>query len=188
MSLYGSKVEYGLHCLLYLADPEAGGAAVSAKDLAAFQGISPSLVSKLFTQLQKTGIVESAEGIQGGFRLAKPAHDVSVMDVIRAVEGDKPLFQCKEIRRNCILYADDPPYWATRGVCSIHSVMLEAQEKMFEAFRGHTLASLATQVERKMPKSQAAAGRDWFKARLAERRRGPRAKYSASASKRENGS
>ncbi len=184
MSLYGSNVEYGLHCLLYLADPDAGGAPVSAKDLAEFQGISPSLVSKLFTQLQKAGIVESGEGIQGGFRLAKPPGDVSVMDVIRAVEGDKPLFQCKEIRRNCILYADDPPDWATRGVCSIHAVMLEAQERMFEAFRGHTLASIAAQVDSKMPKSQAAAGRDWFEARLADRRRGPRSKYP----KRENGS
>lgn len=72
MNLYGSNVEYGLHCLLYLVDPPAG-ASISSKDLAEFQSVSPSLVAKLFTQLQKAGIVESAEGIRGGYRLAKPA-------------------------------------------------------------------------------------------------------------------
>ncbi|RLQ21465.1 Rrf2 family transcriptional regulator [Seongchinamella sediminis] len=177
MSLYGSNVEYGLHCLLFLAGPDMH-APVSAKDLAEFQGVSPSLVAKLFSQLQKAGIVASAEGIQGGYRLAKAASEVSVMDVILAVEGDKPLFQCKQIRRNCILYSGNPPDWATNGVCSIHAVMLEAQERMFETFRGHTLASLAQQVESKLPKSQSAAGREWFEARLAERRRGSRSKYA----------
>jgi len=169
MSLYGSNVEYGLHCLLYLVDPTAG-ASISSKDLAEFQGVSPSLVAKLFTQLQKAGIVESAEGIGGGYRLAKPAGDISVFDVVRAVDGDKPLFQCKEIRANCVLYGDDPPASATKGVCRIHAVMLEAQERMYDALREQTLAGLAGEVEEKTTEKYSRLKRQWFKDRDAERR------------------
>jgi Rrf2 family protein len=164
MSLYGSNVEYGLHCLLYLVDPPAG-APVSSKDLAEFQGVSPSLVAKLFTQLQKAGIVESAEGIRGGYRLAKPAGDISVFDVVRAVEGDKPLFQCREIRANCVLYGDDPPASATTGVCSIHTVMLEAQERMYGALREKTLAGIAAEVEDKVTQKYTRSKQQWFQDR-----------------------
>lgn len=169
MSLYGSNVEYGLHCLLYLVDPPAG-APVSSKDLAEFQGVSPSLVAKLFTQLQKAGIVESAEGIRGGYRLARPAGDISVFDVVRAVEGDKPLFQCREIRANCILYGDNPPASATRGVCSIHAVMLEAQERMYGVLREQTLAGIAAEVDGKTTAKYANLKQKWFENRDAERR------------------
>jgi len=169
MSLYGSNVEYGLHCLLYLVDRPVDSA-VGSRDLAEFQGVSPSLVAKLFTQLQKAGIVSSAEGIRGGFRLARSADEISVYDVVRALEGDKPLFQCREIRANCILYGDDPPASATRGVCSIHAVMLEAQERMFDALRGHTLATIAGDVDNKTTAKYAALKQQWFDNRDAERR------------------
>ena len=173
MSLYGSNVEYGLHCLLQLVEPPAGapaaGAPVSTRDLAQFQGVSPSLVAKLFTQLQKAGIVASAEGIRGGFRLAKPARDISVFDVVRALAGDKPLFQCREIRRNCVLYGDDPPASATRGVCAIHAVMLQAEQSMLDALRGHTLASLAGTVEGKTTAKFVHLKQHWFASRQAER-------------------
>lgn len=168
MSLYGSNVEYGLHCLLHLVDSPAG-APVSSRDLAEFQGVSPSLVAKLFTQLQKAGIVESAEGIRGGFRLAKPPGEITVFDVVRALEGDKPLFQCREIRRNCVLYGDEPPASATRGVCAIHAVMLEAEKSMLDALRVHTLASLASTVDGKVTRRHVDMKLQWFGDRHAER-------------------
>lgn len=169
MALYGTNVEYGLHCLLYLVD-QSDGAAVSSRDLAAFQGVSPSLVAKIFTGLQKAGIVESGEGIRGGFRLAKPPGDITVFDVVRAVDGNKPLFQCREIRANCVLYGDDPPASASRGVCSIHAVMLDAQERMYEALKERTLASLAAEVDDKVPARFISQKQKWFEDRDEERR------------------
>ncbi len=164
MSLYGSNVEYGLHCLLHLVDsPE--GAPVSSRDLAEFQGISPSLVAKLFTGLQKADIVESAEGIRGGFRLAKPPGDISVYDVVAALEGGKPLFQCREIRSNCILYGNNPPVSATGGVCAIHAVMLQAEERMLDTLRDHTLASIADEVDGKTSPKYARLKQQWFEDR-----------------------
>jgi Rrf2 family protein len=111
MSLYGSSVEYGLHCLLYLVFPKEDFLP-SSKDMAEFQGISPSYVAKLFTQLQKAGIVQSVEGIKGGFELKRPAKEISVLDVADALEGKKPLFQCKDIRHGCVLHKGSPPIWA----------------------------------------------------------------------------
>ena len=99
MALYGSSVEYGLHCLLYLVDSSADAKA-SSVDLAELQGISPSYVAKLFTELKSAGIVTAAEGARGGYQLARPAEDITVLDVVDALEGDNPLFQCKEITKN----------------------------------------------------------------------------------------
>ena len=177
MSHYGSSVEYGLHCLLHLADP-AAAAQSSSRDLAEFQGVPAAYVAKLFTQLEKAGIVESAEGLRGGFRLARPAAEITVHDVVQALEGDKPLFQCREVRRNCVLYSDDPPDWATRGVCSIHALMIEAEKKMQEVLRGRTLADLAGQVGGKLPKRFETMKAEWFEERRSSRRAGRRTRIT----------
>ena len=169
MSLYGASVEAGLHCLLYLVDPPDGGQP-SSKDLAEFQGVSPSSVAKLFTQLEKAGIVTSAEGVRGGFRLARPAEQITVLDVVDALEGDKPLFQCRNIRANCVLYAEDKPQWSTRGVCSIHHIMLSAEQRMRTELDDHTLAELAGKVSDKLPASQLEDTAAWFRDRRAQRR------------------
>lgn len=148
MVLYGSNVDYGLHSLLHLVDPPAGRQSAGAI-WRRFRGVSPSLVAKLFTQLQKVGIAESAEGIRGRFRLVRAPRDTSVFDVVLALEGDEPLFRCREIRRNWVLYGDSPPGSATRGVRAIHAVMLQAEQRMLDALRGHTMAGLAGTVDGK---------------------------------------
>src|SRR3546814_9013934 len=76
------SVEYGLHCLLGLID--AGDAPRSARDLALFQGISSSFAAKIFAKLEKAGIVTAAEGVRGGYRLARPAHAISVLELVDA--------------------------------------------------------------------------------------------------------
>ena len=173
MSLYGTSVEYGLHCLLHLVDRPEGGQP-SSKDLAEFQGISPSYVAKLFTQLEKAGIVRSAEGVRGGFRLARPADRITVLDVVDALEADKPLFQCREIRRNCILYGDTPPKSATQGLCGIHALMRDAERQMRQVLADQTLADLAAGVARKIPASLTRSTSEWFQERQSGRRGGGR--------------
>jgi Rrf2 family protein len=79
VALYGSSIEYGLHCLLYLVDA-SGEAKASSVDLAEFQGLSPSYVAKLFTQLKNAGLVAATEGSRGGYQLARAASDISVFD------------------------------------------------------------------------------------------------------------
>lgn len=169
MSLYGSSVEYGLHCLLSLVAPSAGKPP-SSRELAEFQGVSPSYVAKLFTKLVQAGLVASGEGIQGGYQLARDPAAITVWDVVYALEGDKPLFQCREIRRDCVLFAGDPPGWATRGLCPIHAVMREAEVRMRDSLKTVTLADLAGQVSTSAPKTFVEQKNAWFTERQSSRR------------------
>ncbi|MFP6734765.1 MAG: Rrf2 family transcriptional regulator [Rhodospirillales bacterium] len=171
MALYGTSVEYGLHCLLHLSDaPDR--APPSAKDLAEYQGISPSFVAKLFTKLEKAGLVISAEGVRGGFRLARSKGDISVLQVVDALEGGQPLFKCREIRGNCILYGGKPPDRVTSSVCQIHALMQEAELKMRGVLAARSLADLDKSVGRVVPAQIKQASRDWFDSRAQARRTG----------------
>jgi len=155
-----SSVEYGIHCLLWLVDPASGQP--SSRDLAELQGISPSFVAKIFPKLEKAGIVQAATGVRGGYRLARAADEITVLDIVDAIEGHKPLFECAEIRERCAVYADEPPRWATQGVCGIHAVMLQAEDAMRDRLARETLAGLAATVERKAPKKFFIEVRDWL--------------------------
>lgn len=165
-----ASVEYGLHCLLGLLD--AGEQPRSARDLAQFQGISPTFVAKIFSKLEKAGIVEAAEGVRGGYRLARMPEAITVLELVDAIEGRKPLFDCQEIRSRCALFGDEPPQWATRGVCSIHAVMLKAEKAMRDALASETLADIGGRLERKAPAGFGADTKEWFDRRIAKRRSG----------------
>ena len=170
MSLYGSNAEYALHCLLFLT-PLPEGQALSTRDLAECQGISPSLVAKLFTSLQRAGIVRAQEGSRGGFSLARGAGTITMLEVVDAVEGRKKLFDCKEIRANCVLFGGCPPDWATSGLCDINAAMLSAERAMRAELAKRTLADLARRVAGKMPSGFAEESARWLGKRAARRTR-----------------
>jgi Rrf2 family protein len=155
-------VEYALHCLLFLRDR---GRTASARDLAELQGVPVEFVAKLFTKLQKAGLVVASEGASGGFRLARKPHSISALDVVVAIDGKKQLFECREIRGRCAIFGRKPPAWATRGVCSIHSIMLEAETRMREVLASHTLADLAARADSKAPPDFGEAVAKWLSVR-----------------------
>jgi Rrf2 family protein len=174
MSFISTGVEYGLHCLLYLAGSNSGTTAgvpgASVRDLAEMQGVPADYAAKLFTRLAKAGIVESTEGIRGGFALARPAAEITVQDVVDAIDGDKRVFDCREIRSQCALFEGEPPAWATRGTCSIHAVMEAAERAMRAELEKHSLADLATRVNSKAPTSYKHQVVEWFTDRATNRR------------------
>lgn len=170
MAHFSSGVEYGLHCLLYLVDHPTGVASASVRDLAELQGVSGEYVAKIFTKLRKAGLVVATEGVNGGFRLARPAAQISVLQVTAAIDGDRALFDCKEIRGRCAVFDGDSPAWATRGVCSIHAVMLEAQKHMEESLSRHTLADLAARTVAKAPENFGHQVIAWLEDRTTHRR------------------
>lgn len=161
MAYIGTGVEYALHCLLWLAIPVEQRP--SSRDLADLQGVSPAFLAKIFAKLEKAGIVEASGGIRGGYCLARPIEKISVLDVVDAVEGSKPLFDCQEIRGRCALFESNPPKWATKGVCEIHAVMLRAEKVLRDELSKTTLASLsAGVVEKRMPAGFPGQVRTWF--------------------------
>lgn len=170
MSHISTGVEYGLHCLLYLAHSHGGVAEASVRDLAELQGVPTEFLAKLFTKLAKAELVAATEGVKGGFRLARPASRITVHDVVVAIDGDKPLFDCREIRGRCAVFEDAAPAWATRGTCSIHAVMQMAEKAMRAELKQHTLADLAERTAGKAPAGYGVQIVNWLSGRAANRR------------------
>lgn len=167
------SVEYGIHCLLWLVS--SGDAPLSSRDLADLQGISHSLVAKIFPKLEKAGIVRASEGVRGGYMLARPAEEISFLEIVDAIEGRKPLFDCQEIRGRCAVFDNAPPIWATRGVCAVHVVMLQAEKAMRDTLANQSLAELSQTVAGKAPPEFGAGVGAWIGTRIEGRARRARA-------------
>jgi Rrf2 family protein len=165
--LYGAGAEYALHSLLILATSDAP---ISVVDLARFQQIPERYLAKVFVRMRKAKLVVGTEGIAGGFRLARAAEAIRVVDVLDAVDPDRKLFSCAEIRRNCTLFADSPPEWATAGSCRIDLFMTEAERTLRDFLASKTLADLVCEFNCKAPLEFSAESGGWFQERRAGRR------------------
>lgn len=157
-------VEYALHCLLYMVNLE-DGKTVGIRDLATFQGISETYLSKVYAKLGKSGIIQSVPGVKGGYALARSAEEITFWDVVEAIEGKEPFFQCAEIRQKVILLdQDNLPDTHTKHPCLIKVVMLEAENEMKKYLSGKTLQWLYDQVYNEiLPKEMEQATIDWFR-------------------------
>jgi len=159
---YSIGVEYGLHCLVYLIDipPDT---TVGIKELSAFQGVSETYLSKIFGKLSKAGIVSSVPGVKGGYRLAKSPAEVSFWDVVEAVEGVTPIFQCKNIKNNSILCQDEEYLACTKASpCIINLTMLEAENSMRNVLRNKSLTWLNEELDRVLTPQSRKETREFF--------------------------
>ena len=92
-------VEWSAHaCTLLAALPK--GWSLNAESLAAYHEVPPAYMAKQMQALARAGLVTSARGGGGGYRLAKPAEDISMLDIYFAIEGHQSAFRCMEIRQN----------------------------------------------------------------------------------------
>jgi Rrf2 family protein len=169
MSYISNAVEYALHCLLYLVDASGKRVTASTRDLADLQGVSAEYLAKIFTKLHRAGMVVGVEGSGGGFALARAPEKISFLDVIVAIDGKKSLFECKNIRLGCAVFGATAPRWASKGLCSIHAVMLEAEAQMRTVLSSQTLADLAARVAAKAPSSFNDDISNWLEQRAAHR-------------------
>ncbi len=165
MAHFGTKVEYALHTLLNIS-LSPPGATPSARELAEFQRLPLAFVRKLLTDQERGGVILGAEGRRGGWRLARDAARITVLDIADAAQGRVPLFDCRDVRTRCALWADgDVPRRARQGVCEIHAVMQQAEQAMRERLAAVTLADLRERVGRKSPDWAHVAAPRWFEAR-----------------------
>ena len=95
-----TKGRYGLRAAVDLAI-FAKSAPISISTIAAREGLSESYLEQLFAKLKKAGLVSSSRGTNGGYQLAKPAGDISVGDVLRALEGDMVVVDCPDSESKC---------------------------------------------------------------------------------------
>lgn len=92
-----TKGRYGLRALIDLA-LYSESEAVPISSVAGRQGISESYLEQLFGKLRKAGLVISIRGAQGGYRLAKPAAEISVGDILRSLEGNLDAVECPGLK------------------------------------------------------------------------------------------
>lgn len=95
----GKGVEWAAHaCAVLALLPD--GATLSRDALADFLGVPDAYLAKQLQALSRAGLVITLRGAAGGYRLARPADEISLWDITAAIEGTAPSFRCTEIRRN----------------------------------------------------------------------------------------
>ena len=115
-----SLADYAVVMMAAAARHCGGGARLNATLLAQETGVPLPTVQKLVSRLSAAGLLESARGTGGGFRLARPAAAISLADIIEAVEGPIAMTACvDEARHDCAM--EDgcrvKPHWgAVNGV------------------------------------------------------------------------
>ena len=92
-----TKGRYGLRAVIDLA-LTSENEAVSISSIAARQSLSESYLEQLMGKLRKAGIVKSIRGAQGGYRLGRPPEEISVGDILRALEGDLDPVDCMALK------------------------------------------------------------------------------------------
>lgn len=88
-----TRGRYGLRAMVDMALNAFDGP-VALREVAKRQGISESYLEQVFAGLRKAGLVTAQRGALGGYELARPAHEITVADVLLALEGPATLVHC----------------------------------------------------------------------------------------------
>jgi Rrf2 family protein len=127
-----AKVDYAVRAAITLAALD-GDAPVKAERLATEQQIPLNFLENILHQLKSAGVVTSQRGPEGGFRLARPAAEVTLADVIRAVEG--PLASVRGSRPEQVSY--------TGAAASLQDVWIALRASLRAVLERVTLADVA---------------------------------------------
>lgn len=122
--------DYAMRAMLALA--QAGGAALTAPRIAELTKVPPSFLPQVMATLSRASLVHPRIGRIGGYRLARPAEEISVLEVIETVEGDS--------RRTTCVMRNGP--CGPENRCIAHDAFYTAQEALRDSLRTATLASV----------------------------------------------
>ncbi len=126
------RADYAIRAMLALARV-APLELRSARQIAAEEAIPARFLPAIMGDLGRSGLVEATIGRNGGYRLGRPAAEISVRSVIEAIEGDGRRERCVLRDRACT--AAEP--------CSAHRVFVAAQDGMLAALQAATLRDIA---------------------------------------------
>jgi Rrf2 family protein len=135
--------DYGVRAMVYLAGLPTGRRAGIA-ELARAAEVSPGFLTKVLKRLTVSGLMVSHRGKGGGFALAAPAGEISLLDVVEAVEGPVRVNLCTGV---C---ATPATACHRQTWCAVSSVWLHAQAKLREALVQASLDSLARESARRL--------------------------------------
>jgi Rrf2 family protein len=126
------QTDYACRILLHLAMHEPGGR-LTARAIADQRLIPQSLVRRIVAQLSITGLLKTSRGNAGGMVLARPAAEISLLDVMQAMEGTVSLNACVE----------DPAGCPLMSVCSVHETWCKAHQGLIAELQQATFDKLA---------------------------------------------
>jgi Rrf2 family protein len=113
------KADYAIRGMVFLADEPKDKVSL-IRDISSVTDVSPALSAKIFQHLNKIGLVRSYRGAGGGFQLARPAKDISLLEIIEAVDGPIAMNRCIIEKGSC----------GRESYCSVHPVWKTIQQKM----------------------------------------------------------
>ena len=152
-------VEWSIHCCTLLAAlPE--DQALPAARLAEYHDVPPAYLAKALQSLAGAGIVESRPGPLGGYRLARPPADITLLDVVLAVDGAAPAFQCREIRRRGPGAIDEPG--AYRLPCGIARAMGRAEDAWRAELAATTVGDMVIDFMTHASPARVTKGIEWI--------------------------
>ncbi|MEJ2697849.1 MAG: Rrf2 family transcriptional regulator [Candidatus Sulfobium sp.] len=123
------ETDYAIRCVLYLAGKR--GSVTMVDEISRKKSVPKSFLAKILQKLTRAGIVRSYRGVKGGFELAREPAQVSLLDVIEAVQGPVAMNACALDESVCGLSAS----------CSVHPVWLEVRKEVEKILREKNFSS-----------------------------------------------
>ncbi|MBI2871077.1 MAG: Rrf2 family transcriptional regulator [Candidatus Omnitrophica bacterium] len=134
---FTTKTEYGLVCLVYLAKRPLGQM-VTVRDVASDEHYSPAFAEKIFQRLRSAKIVTSHQGKQGGYTLARPPAEITLREIIEALDGETFKVFCEPRTRETIVCT----HFST-DMCLVSPVWMRTKEVLDHFFGSISLEMLA---------------------------------------------
>ena len=123
------QADYALRAVIYLARLDEGQKA-STREIAKEQQIPPSFLAKIVSQLSLAGLITTARGARGGVSLSRDPQEISILDVVEAIDGPILLNECTKDPNTCPFGSD----------CPLHRIWCEAQHDLHERLSTATFA------------------------------------------------
>lgn len=129
------KSEYGIIALKHILNKRLGQTS-SAREIAEQYKIPIEVMAKVLQKLAKDGLLQSVQGINGGYALALSPKKISIVDVVESIDGPIGIVECvtSEEECKCVQY--------TTGVCNISDPFMQIQGKFKNFLSGISLADL----------------------------------------------
>lgn len=134
------KIEYGLISMLYMEQKQAGDLTTSRELAEKFQ-IPQEMGCKVLQTLAKKGLIESCQGVKGGYRLHKPLEKIKLAEVVDALEGPICIVNCG------ISGIEPQEYCAQAASCNLKDGIKALQVQFLEFFNNVSLNELQRHSE-----------------------------------------
>ena len=130
------QADYAVRTILYLSQLEPNRR-VPTNEIARFNQIPPSFLTKIISQLAIAGLIHTSRGARGGVWLAKPPENISLLDVLQAIDGTLSLNPCVENPQDCSFTQN----------CLIHKFWQDTCQEIVGKLRNSTFDQFKKEAE-----------------------------------------